>query len=58
MSGGIPMIRQTFKQRWYLLAQNYKRDTPTVYALDRMEDVEELTEHFKFPADFSTKMFF
>ena len=53
-----PYAIKTFKQRWYLLAKNYKRETPSVYALDRMEAVEELTEHFKYPADFSTKMFF
>lgn len=53
-----PYAIKTFKQRWYLLAQNNKRSTPTVYALDRMEAVEELTEHFNFPTDFSTKMFF
>lgn len=53
-----PYAIKGFKQRWYLLAQNYKRKTPTVYALDRMEAVEELSEYFKFPAGFSAKMFF
>ena len=53
-----PYAIKVFKQRWYLLAKNYKRNTPTVYALDRMETVEELSEQFNFPTDFSAKTFF
>jgi hypothetical protein len=53
-----PYAIKVFKQRWYLLAKNYKREAPTVYALDRMEAVEELAEHFTYPADFSIRMFF
>ena len=53
-----PYAIKVFKQRWYLLAKNYKRESPTVYALDRMESVEVLTEKFQFPADFSAEVFF
>lgn len=53
-----PYAIKVFKQRWYLLAKNCKRDTPTVYALDRMEAVEELSTRFDFPTDFSAKAFF
>ena len=53
-----PYAIKVFKQRWYLLAKNYKRESPTVYALDRMESVEVLTEKFQFPSDFSAEVFF
>ena len=53
-----PYAIKVFKQRWYLLAMDYKRETPSVYALDRMVAVEELDTHFDFPADFSAKAFF
>ena len=53
-----PYAIKVFKQRWYLLAKTDKRGTPCVYALDRMEDVEEFYTHFSLPADFSAKAFF
>ncbi len=53
-----PYAIKVFKQRWYLLAKNYKRESPTVYALDRMESVEILAEKFQIPADFSAEAFF
>ena len=53
-----PYAIKVFKQRWYLLAKNYKRNTPTIYALDRMESVEELQTTFHYPSDFSAKSFF
>lgn len=53
-----PYAIKVFKQRWYLLGKTGKRDTPCVYALDRMEGVEELYTHFTLPADFSAKKFF
>ena len=53
-----PYAIKVFKQRWYLLAKNHKRESPTVYALDRMECVEVLTEAFHLPADFSAEAFF
>ena len=52
-----PYAIKVFKQRWYLLAKNYKRETPTIYALDRMEAVEELSKHFDYPEDFSPATF-
>ena len=53
-----PLAIKVFKQRWYLVAEDHKRDTPSVYALDRMEAVEELPARFDFPTDFSVRTFF
>jgi hypothetical protein len=53
-----PYAIKVFKQRWYLLAKNYKRSLPTIYAMDRMLNVQETDELFEFPDDFSTERFF
>ena len=53
-----PYAIKVFKQRWYLLAKDYKRDIPTIYALDRIISLEETPESFIFPEDFDTEAFF
>ena len=53
-----PYAIKVFKQRWYLLAKSPKRDTPSIYALDRVEYLEETEETFQFPEDFDTEAFF
>ena len=53
-----PYAIKVFKQRWYMLAKNTKREDPSIYALDRMVAIEETTEHFDYPEGFSTKEFF
>lgn len=53
-----PYAIKVFKQRWYLLAKNYKRSLPTIYAMDRMLNVQETDDLFEFPEDFSTERFF
>ena len=53
-----PYAIKVFKQRWYLLAKNYKRSLPTIYALDREMSLQETDELFEFPEDFSTERFF
>lgn len=53
-----PYAIKVFKQRWYLLAKNYKRPEPTIYALDRMLEVQETDEGFEFPVGFDTERFF
>ena len=47
-----PLAVKVFKLRWYLLANNPKYNTPTVYAFDRMLSLEETTETFVMPKDF------
>ena len=53
-----PYAIKVFKQRWYLVAKSPKRDTPSIYALDRVEYLEETEETFQFPEDFDTEAFF
>ena len=49
---------KVFKQRWYLLANDYKRSKPSIYAFDRIMSLEEMDETFDFPLDFDTEFFF
>ena len=53
-----PYAIKVFKQRWYLLAKNPKREAPTVYALDRVKQLVETEETFQVPEDFNTEAFF
>ena len=53
-----PYAIKVFKQRWYLLAKNYKRTEPTIYALDRVLDLHETGEKFEYPDTFDTDCFF
>ena len=53
-----PYAIKVFKQRWYLLANNYKRPEPSIYAIDRIEALRETSERFTLPADFDTERFF
>jgi hypothetical protein len=53
-----PYAIKVFKQRWYLLAKDYKRAQPSIYALDRIIKLEETEEPFEFPSDFDTELFF
>ncbi|MBE6275276.1 MAG: WYL domain-containing protein [Bacteroides sp.] len=53
-----PYAIKVFKQRWYLLAKDHKRERPTVYALDRILSLEETEENFVYPLDFDAELFF
>lgn len=53
-----PYAIKVFKQRWYLLAKNYKRKDPSIYALDRIAALKETAESFEYPKDFDTELFF
>ena len=53
-----PYAVKVFHQRWYLLAKNYKRDTPSVYALDRMEGLHETADRFDLPDGFRAEEYF
>ena len=53
-----PYAIKVFKQRWYLLAKDNKRESPTIYALDRILALEETEESFVYPSDFDTETFF
>ena len=53
-----PYAIKVFKQRWYLLANDDRHHRPTVYALDRIERLEETEEPFIYPSDFEPEKFF
>ena len=53
-----PYAIKVFKQRWYLLAKSPKRENLAIYALDRIEQLEETDETFQFPTGFDTESFF
>lgn len=53
-----PYCVKIFRQRWYMLAKTPKWDFPTLYALDRMIDMEEMEETFELPKDFDAEKFF
>lgn len=53
-----PYCLKMFKQRWYLLAKTPKYGWPTIYALDRIVDVEELDIKADIPQGFNAKEYF
>ena len=52
-----PYALKLFRQRWYLLALNDENQM-RIYALDRMTKVEQTSEIFEMPADFSAQDYF
>ena len=53
-----PFALKVFKQRWYLLAHDGKKEKPAVYALDRIVLLKESEETFQYPKDCSAEAFF
>ena len=53
-----PYAIKVFKQRWYLLAKETDKETPKVYALDRIVRLDETAEEFELPKDFDAEAFF
>ena len=53
-----PYAVKVFKQRWYLLAHDGKKEKPAVYALDRIVSLKESAESFQYPKDCSAETFF
>lgn len=51
-----PYAVRLFRQRWYLLADNYER--MAIYSLDRMQSATLTEHHFERPADFSPEAYF
>ena len=51
-----PYALRLFRQRWYLLADNYER--MAIYSLDRMFSATLTDNRFKRPADFSSEQYF
>lgn len=60
-SSGIllePYLLKIFRQRWYVAGRNVKENTVKTYALERMSDVNLLSDRFTFPEDFDPESYF
>jgi len=53
-----PYCLKMFQKRWYLLAKNLVDNKLRIYGLDRLESLEETSEHFTMPKDFDAKTYF
>ncbi len=53
-----PYCVKMFQRRWYLLAHSIGDDTMRLYALDRIDKVEQTDKHFELPKDFDAKEYF
>ena len=53
-----PYCLKIFQRRWYLLARNRDDGSMRIYGLDRLEKMEETSEHFTMPKDFDARTYF
>ncbi len=53
-----PYFVRIFRQRWYVVGRNVLEDKLKTYALDRMLRLEQTSQHFDIPADFSAATYF
>jgi len=53
-----PYCLKQFKQRWYLVAQTPASDTPWIYGLDRIQELERTDNSYEIPEDFSPTEYF
>lgn len=53
-----PYCLKMFRRRWYMLALTPGYDKPHLYALDRIERLDETSQSFTLPADFDATDYF
>ncbi|MDE6490191.1 MAG: WYL domain-containing protein [Muribaculaceae bacterium] len=53
-----PYLLKIFRQRWYVAGRNVKENVVKTYALERMSDVNLLSDRFSFPEDFDPESYF
>lgn len=53
-----PYCVKIFKQRWYMLANNYSNNKLLIFSLDRILSLTPTEQHFTLPADFDAQEFF
>jgi len=55
-----PLCLKLYKNRWYVVGENcyYGEWRKTIYGLDRIENVHELSETFTMPEDFDAEEYF
>lgn len=53
-----PYCVKVFKQRWYMVAHNPEKERIGIYALDRIQRLEQTNEVFTFPDSFDAEAYF
>ena len=53
-----PYCVKLFENRWYVLAHNIQYDDIRLYGLDRIKNVEVMSETFRLPKDFNAESYF
>lgn len=53
-----PYCVKVFKQRWYMVAHNPEKERIGIYALDRIQRLEQTNEAFTFPDSFDAEAYF
>lgn len=53
-----PYFVKVFRQRWYVVGRHVKEDRVKTYALDRITHMEQTSEKFAVPDDFSAEDYF
>lgn len=53
-----PYCVKIFKQRWYMVAHNPEKERIGIYALDRIQRLEQTNEVFTFPDSFDAEAYF
>lgn len=54
----IPLLLKQYRNRWYLISFDESKQDYVTYALDRIEDLEVLTERSVRPIDFNPDIYF
>lgn len=54
----MPLLRELYEQRWYMLAVSDYIKKPRTYALDRLLDVKTTDEKYQLPKDFDAETYF
>lgn len=53
-----PYFVKVFRQRWYLIARNVRKDALRIYALDRFIGLKQTGKTFAYPNDFDPEEYF
>ncbi len=53
-----PYCVKLFKQRWYMVGNSVNENRIRIFSLDRVLDIHQTEESFKYPDDFSPEVYF
>lgn len=54
----LPILLKEYRNRWYLIAFDFEKNTTITYALERMDELKITEEKYEDKIDFSAKDFF